>query len=97
MNLTSIKIIVMIFVLHSSVFILEYLYQMNCAKLSLYGYFNMIFTNQSQICLNLRNGSYILQQIVCNIIFQTASIMMIIFNNCITKMIEKLADTKELN
>lgn len=67
--------VILIVAIHTILFVGEYIYQQNCAKISFYGYFNMFFTNQSIMCNSLRNANSSLQQLMSNVIVQIGTVI----------------------
>jgi hypothetical protein len=56
---------------HILSFILQYIYQKFCFPITISGFFRILFIHENNMCVNIRNTSHLLQNIVSNIIIQS--------------------------
>ena len=58
-------------VTHILSFTLQYIYQKFCFPITISGFFRILFIHENNMCVNIRNTSHLLQNIVSNIIIQS--------------------------
>jgi len=75
-----IKILSILLSIHVLSFILQYIYQKICFPITLSGFLSILFIHENDICMNIRQTSHLLQNIVSNTIIQSfvASISILI-------------------